>query len=327
MRRRPLGLIASVLLVAGCATAATKPPSVDVTGRWVGTWMGHGVQAIPRDQDVTLDLAQSGGVGEGRLVMDGTLAAESVPDTIRNAAMVGVRVVFDVSGNHVRLTHELGPSVFEAQMVVSGDRMLGRLLGAWPYVYLDLTRGKPRAGLTPVASAPRPPPPPPPPVQAEPPPVAEPPRVVAAPALPPAPPAPAPAPAIPPPAEVPVRAAARPFEFRAMPELRPIHFDFDSSEIRPADTAILDANAEWLRGHPEHLVLIEGHCDERGTPEYNLVLGERRARSTMAYLIGRGVAQTRMTVTSYGLERPACAEHTEACWAASRRAVMLVKPR
>ena len=322
MRRLPFALIALALLAAGCAAAATKPPSVDVTGRWIGTWMGHGVQEIPRDEDVTLDLAQSGGVGEGRLVMEGTLAAASVPDTIRNAAMVGVRVVFDVSGNHVRLTHELGPSVFEAQMVVSGDRMLGQLLGASPYVYFDLTRGKPQAGLMPVASAP---PPPPPSVPAQSPPVAEPPRVAAAPAVPQAP--PAPAPAIPPPAEVPVRAAARPFEFRAMPELRPIHFDFDSSEIRPADTVILDANAEWLRGHPEHLVLIEGHCDERGTAEYNLVLGERRARSTMVYLIGRGVAQTRMTVTSYGLERPACAEHTEACWAESRRAVTLVKPR
>jgi peptidoglycan-associated lipoprotein len=72
-------------------------------------------------------------------------------------------------------------------------------------------------------------------------------------------------------------------------------------------------------------VLIEGHCDERGTDEYNLALGERRARSAMNYLTSRGVAKERMSVVSYGEERPLCKEKTEACWAQNRRAHFLVK--
>jgi peptidoglycan-associated lipoprotein len=127
--------------------------------------------------------------------------------------------------------------------------------------------------------------------------------------------------------EAPPRAAPPPSEFFAVPGLRPIHFAFDRSDIRPGDRAILDANAEWLGANPDHLVLIEGHCDERGTAEYNLALGERRARSTMDYLVTRGIAETRMTITSYGFERPVCTQHTEACWARNRRAVLLVKPR
>jgi peptidoglycan-associated lipoprotein len=150
-----------------------------------------------------------------------------------------------------------------------------------------------------------PPPAPPPP---------EPPRAVAPPPEPPA-------------VEAPARAAPSPSEFFAVPDLRAIHFAFDRSDIRPGDRAILDANAEWLRAHPDHLVLIEGHCDERGTAEYNLALGERRARATMDYLVTRGIAETRMTITSYGFERPVCTQHTEGCWARNRRAVLLVKPR
>jgi peptidoglycan-associated lipoprotein len=107
--------------------------------------------------------------------------------------------------------------------------------------------------------------------------------------------------------------------------MRTIHFDFDRADIRPGDGAILDGNAQWLRAHPERLVLIEGHCDERGTAEYNLALGERRALAAKAYLVGRGIADARLTVTSYGFERPVCAERTEACWARNRRATFFVK--
>jgi len=73
--------------------------------------------------------------------------------------------------------------------------------------------------------------------------------------------------------------------------------------------------------------LIEGHCDERGTTEYNLALGERRARATMSYLTGQGVQTSRITLISYGKERPVCTEHNEACWARNRRVHFLVKAK
>jgi peptidoglycan-associated lipoprotein len=122
--------------------------------------------------------------------------------------------------------------------------------------------------------------------------------------------------------------AARPpvSEFAANPNLKDIHFDFDKYDIRPGDAKILDANATWLKSNSD-LVLIEGHCDERGTNEYNLALGERRAKATMNYLVSQGVQAGRITIISYGEERPLCTEHTEACWATNRRAHFLSKAR
>jgi peptidoglycan-associated lipoprotein len=149
--------------------------------------------------------------------------------------------------------------------------------------------------------------------------------------------------ATPPPAPAPVQSApptaatttpapsstARPAvqDFAAVPELADVFFDFDKYDIRPGDAKTLDANANWLKSNPNHLMLIEGHCDERGTNEYNLALGERRAKSTMNYLVSQGVQANRITIISYGEERPQCTEHTEACWAKNRRAHFLVKPR
>jgi peptidoglycan-associated lipoprotein len=118
-----------------------------------------------------------------------------------------------------------------------------------------------------------------------------------------------------------------PSEFVSIPELKDIHFDFDKYDIRPGDAKTLDSNAGWLKSNPNHLVLIEGHCDERGTNEYNLALGERRAKSTMNYLVSQGVQASRITIISYGEERPLCTEHNEECWAKNRRAHFLVKPR
>jgi peptidoglycan-associated lipoprotein len=137
-----------------------------------------------------------------------------------------------------------------------------------------------------------------------------------------APPAPAPMPQVATPAP-PV--LPRPSEFADNANLKDVHFEFDKYDIRPEAARILDANATWLKGNPRNLVLIEGHCDERGTAEYNLALGERRAKSTMNYLVGQGVAASRITVISYGKERPLCTEKTEACWAMNRRAHHLVK--
>jgi len=118
-----------------------------------------------------------------------------------------------------------------------------------------------------------------------------------------------------------------PKEFIAVAEMRDVFFDFDKYDVRPSDAKILDANAAWLKTNAEHLVLIEGHCDERGTNEYNLALGERRAKSTMNYLVSQGIQASRITIISYGEERPVCTEKTEECWAKNRRAHFLVKPR
>jgi peptidoglycan-associated lipoprotein len=114
-------------------------------------------------------------------------------------------------------------------------------------------------------------------------------------------------------------------DFQPMTELEAIYFDFDKSDIRPDAVRVLQSNANWFRSNPNYLILIEGHCDERGTNDYNLALGERRARSTMNYLIAQGVESRRMTVVSYGEERPVCTEKNEACWQKNRRAAFLVK--
>ena len=332
MRRRSIVLIALPLLLAGCAAAN---PSVDVTGRWIGTWSGYGIGDVPRDEPMTLDLVQGGRIGEGHLIMNGTLAAESIPLIIRDSNMSGVRVVFDVSANRIRMEHELGPQLFAAEMVVRGDHMLGRALGTFPDLHFELNRERPPVAAVVIATAPpplppMPPAPPPPPVVVTPPPpppAPEPPVVAAPPPPPVVEPPPAVAPPEPPPAPEPARAAPPPSEFAPVAELRSIHFAFDRSDIRPADRAILDLNAEWLRRNLEQLVLIEGHCDERGTAEYNVALGDRRARATKDYLLERGIAEARITITTYGFERPLCTQHTESCWARNRRADFLVKPR
>ena len=118
-----------------------------------------------------------------------------------------------------------------------------------------------------------------------------------------------------------------PREFTAMDTLKDIHFDFDKYDIRPGDAKILDENAQWMKSNANSLILIEGHCDERGTNEYNLALGERRAKSTMNYLVSQGVQANRITLISYGEERPQCTEKNEACWAKNRRSHFLVKGR
>jgi peptidoglycan-associated lipoprotein len=118
-----------------------------------------------------------------------------------------------------------------------------------------------------------------------------------------------------------------PREFVAVRDVEDIHFDFDRYDIRPDAARILDANARWIKANPRALVLIEGHSDERGTNEYNLALGERRAKAAMNYLVGQGLPADRFTVISYGEEWPMCQERTETCSARNRRAHFLVKPR
>lgn len=120
-------------------------------------------------------------------------------------------------------------------------------------------------------------------------------------------------------------------DYEPTPELRDVHFDFGAAAIRADDLQILDANAAWLRANPDALVLIEGHCDNRGATsrknELNMDLGERRAQAAMDHLVARGVHPSRITILSYGEERPQCAEASERCWGRNRRSSFLVKPR
>jgi peptidoglycan-associated lipoprotein len=101
--------------------------------------------------------------------------------------------------------------------------------------------------------------------------------------------------------------------------LKDINFPYDSFDLDEAARAILRSNADWLNEHAGSRVEIEGHCDERGTVEYNLALGAKRAGAVKEYLVALGVAGDRLSTISYGEELPLCTEHTEDCWARNRR--------
>jgi peptidoglycan-associated lipoprotein len=116
-----------------------------------------------------------------------------------------------------------------------------------------------------------------------------------------------------------------PSEYASIAALQDINFDFDKYDIRPGDAKILEEGAGWMKANPNHLILIEGHADERGTNEYNLALGERRAKSTMNHLVSQGIQAGRITMISYGEERQLCTEKNEGCWSKNRRAHFLVK--
>jgi peptidoglycan-associated lipoprotein len=153
-------------------------------------------------------------------------------------------------------------------------------------------------------------------------------------AAPPTPAAPAPAPVAPAPVAPPTAAPAPapappapPKEYRSNAALKQIFFAFDKADLRPDDTQTLAASAAYLKANPNQLVLIEGHCDERGTAEYNLALGERRAKAAMNYLVSNGVEASRITTISYGKERPGCNEKNEACWAKNRNDTFLTKDK
>jgi peptidoglycan-associated lipoprotein len=106
-----------------------------------------------------------------------------------------------------------------------------------------------------------------------------------------------------------------------------VYFDFDKSDLTEASRGRLARNAEFLRSHPEFQLSIEGHCDERGTNEYNLALGERRAAAAKDYLVSLGVAGGRLRTVSYGEERPQCTTSDESCWGLNRRAHFLITGR
>ncbi|MGH8676583.1 MAG: OmpA family protein [Burkholderiales bacterium] len=109
--------------------------------------------------------------------------------------------------------------------------------------------------------------------------------------------------------------------------LKDIHFGYDSAEVDSGERSRIEQNAEWLRDNPRAKIELEGHCDSRGTIEYNLGLGAKRAKAVKDALVGQGVGVERISTISYGKELPLCQEETDACWARNRRvhAVILGK--
>jgi peptidoglycan-associated lipoprotein len=108
-------------------------------------------------------------------------------------------------------------------------------------------------------------------------------------------------------------------------KLESIYFDFDKYVILPEGRDALKRNADWLQQNPGAKVVIEGNCDERGTNEYNMALGQRRADAAAKYLVDLGVAKDRVGTVSFGEEKPICTEKTEECWAKNRRDDVRVK--
>ena len=330
MRRLALLMIAVTLVATGCSSRAPKRPlatappviappvssdRMDVSGKWAGKWIGYGIVDIPRNEDATAELYQRGSHGYGRIIFDGAQAAESVPISLRRGGLTGARVQFDISGSSLTMKHELGGQGFAIDFKVDGDRMVGRMRNTDKPLRVVLERVQPVTPTRPVALAPQPAPPPPAPMPVAPEPPKTPEPQVAAP--PPAVEQPAPTPAVRP----------APADFVAIPEVKAVRFDFDRALIRSDDAKVLDANVEYLKNNVDTLVLIEGHADERGTAEYNLALGERRARAARDYLVSQGIAADRISLVSFGEERPECSEHVETCWVRNRRAEFLIKPK
>ncbi|MHB8481935.1 MAG: peptidoglycan-associated lipoprotein Pal [Nitrospiria bacterium] len=136
----------------------------------------------------------------------------------------------------------------------------------------------------------------------------------------------APPPVTPPPAEItppPQPQVTEKAVEPVMPEvvgLKDVFFDFDKSTISAGMKEIVDANVIWLKANPQAKLKIEGHCDERGTNEYNLALGERRAHAVKQLLISEGIGASRISTISYGEDHPFCSDHNEACYQLNRRA-------
>ena len=107
--------------------------------------------------------------------------------------------------------------------------------------------------------------------------------------------------------------------------LRDVFFAYDSWTISEEGRQALSRDAEWMKSTPSALVKVEGHCDERGTSAYNLVLGEKRAKAARNYLVELGVSANRLSVVSYGKERPSCNEHAESCYQQNRRGHLALK--
>ncbi|PYN30715.1 MAG: peptidoglycan-associated lipoprotein Pal [Candidatus Rokuibacteriota bacterium] len=222
-----------------------------------------------------------------------------------------------INGSKVRITHEIDDRVFTADLVVNGDQMVGEVKGRKVRLLLARQGGASNA-----------------PAREVPPQAAQmmPPTVIASEPVAPPPAAVVMAPQ--PPAQEPEKPKAeeatprfRNEDYLAAPELKSLYFDFDKSVLRPDAVDALSNNVTWLKENADTFVLIEGNADERGTAEYNLALGDRRAKSAMDYLEANGIAKDRLSTVSYGKERPTCTDATEECRTQNRRADFRVKSR
>ena len=113
---------------------------------------------------------------------------------------------------------------------------------------------------------------------------------------------------------------ARSLPFKDTSDLQDIHFRFDRDDLDDKSRATLRRNASYLKNNPAAVIEVQGHCDERGTNNYNIALGERRAQSTKMYLVSQGISARRIHTISYGEERPFCFDGNDSCWVKNRRA-------
>src|SRR5437868_4873244 len=134
---RALMMLALIPLLTACSTVMPSRTlgdgaNADIAGRWIGSWAGTGLFNSARQDNLTVDLAQRDDIGYGKLLLDGSIAAESVPPEIRMQGMGGIRVFARIAGSKVRLTHELGGKLFTADLVATGDWMVGEVQGSAP---------------------------------------------------------------------------------------------------------------------------------------------------------------------------------------------------
>jgi peptidoglycan-associated lipoprotein len=288
-----------------------EPSGGEIAGQWTGNWTGTGIFYSSRGDAVSINFVQEGNLGHGRLVLESTGAAEAVPWEVRRAGMWGTSVIAKVSDGTVKLRHQVDERLFAVDLALSddGERMSGVVKGTWPPVGLVLARhhaktqpapGPPQAAVAPPAPEP---------VKTEP----EPQVVAMVPE------------AKPETKEEEAPARPKQEELTSVAALTAVHFDFDKADLRPDALNQLRGHAAWLKDNADVGVLIEGHCDEKGTAEYNVALGERRAKSVREFLASYGIAEDRITTVSYGKERHACAADTADCHEMNRRTEFRVK--
>jgi peptidoglycan-associated lipoprotein len=180
-----------------------------------------------------------------------------------------------------------------------------RFTRLFPVAAVALILGLGAAGCAKKAPAPAPPPPPPPATTPAPPPPPPPPQPPAAPER--------------PLTEEEIFARKSVDDLNRDKPLGDVFFDFDSATLKDEARGVLQKNADWLKRWSTVALTVEGHCDNRGTPEYNLALGERRGHVVREYLVSLGVAGSRVLAISKGEEQPFCREDTESCWSQNRR--------
>ena len=285
---RALAVLALIPLLVACASGKPKvmvgglPADNDISGHWSGSWVGAGLFQSMRQEPLSMDIAQRGNAGYGRLVLDGATAAESVPWEVRQQGLNGIRVFATVSGQKVKLVHEVDDRIFAADMTLDGDQMMGQTNGRRVRLVMARQTPAPQSSQQSAKAAP---------VQ-----VPQPVTVATEPV--PAQPEPglatvAVAPQEESTADKPKSAdeVQRPKseDYVAVPELKPVYFDFDKSALRPDAVDAMTNNTTWLKENADALVLIEGNCDEPGTGQYNLALGDRRAKSPKENLQANGI--------------------------------------